>query len=128
MSRELDLFRQQAEQLMQRNASSSRAGREAAKRSLERGVRSFLIRLRRAGITFVGLLGAFVVYLLVAGFPNILIVALTLFAITMASLLAMFLPVRRSRREREARSPRPVVDGGSAVRLDRLAAGTETGP
>lgn len=124
MSRELELFRRQAEQLMQRTAGS-RAAQEAARRSLQRGVRGFFIRMRRAGITFTVLFGALVVYMIAAGFPNIFIFALAMLAITMASLLAMFLPVRERRREREVRSSRPVVDGGKAVRLDRLAQGTE---
>jgi len=125
MSRELDLFRRQAEQLMQRNTGSSRAAREAAKRSLERGVRSFLIRLRRAGITFTALLGALVVYMIAAGFPGIVTLALALLAILLAAIVVMFLPVRQRRRDPAARQPRPVVDGGKAVRLDQLAAGTE---
>jgi len=124
MSRDLDIFRREAQQLMQRNIGS-RAGRESAKRSLQRGFRSFLIRLRRAGITFASLLGALVVYMIAAGFPGILTFLLAMFAIMMAAFLVMFFPVRNRRRERESFGPRPTVDGGKAVRLDRLASGTE---
>ena len=92
--------------------------------TLERGVRSFLIRLRRAGFTFVGLVAALAVYMVAFGGVGFFSFLFALFAIMMLSFLVMGLPVRdRTRRERAVE--RPVVDGGAAVRLDRITAQTE---
>ena len=104
---------------------------EVARRKIERGVRSILVRLKRAGFTFVGLFTALVVYMIgFAGagfFPFLFLLAMM--AIFMVSILVMFLPVRdrgrRRQRVEEEWKPRPVVDGGEAVRLDRLAENTE---
>lgn len=117
-----DPFRPRAEDLLSRNVGS-RSSREAARRSFERGVRAFLVRLRRAGVTFVGLMGALIVYSIATGGVGFFMFMAAAITILLAALLVMFFPVRdRSRPEmREAR----VVDGGTAIRLDRLAVQTE---
>lgn len=117
----------QFEDLLGRNIGS-RSSRDAARRGFERGVRAFLIRLRRAGVTFVGLMGALIVYSIAMGGVGFFMFLAAAVVIAMAAFLVMFFPVRdRSRpdlvdgRVVSAR----VVDGGNAVRLDRLAAQTE---
>jgi hypothetical protein len=92
--------------------------------TLERGVRSFLIRLRRAGFTFVGLVAALAVYMVAFGGVGFFSFLFALFAIMMLSFLVMGLPVR-DRTRREHAVERPVVDGGAAVRLDRITLQTE---
>jgi hypothetical protein len=106
---------------------------ELARQRIERGLRSILVRLKRAGLTFVGLFVALAVYMIGFGggsiIGSIFTFILAMAAIIMLSLLVMALPVRDRRRRRphveEEWKPRPVVDGGEAVRLDRLAAQTE---
>jgi hypothetical protein len=102
----------------------SRGGRDAAS-GFERGIRSILIRLRRAGITFAALLGGLVVYMIGFGGVGFFTFLLAMFAIMLMSFMVMFFPVRdRSRRARDP-TERPVVDAGAAVRLDRLTGQTE---
>ncbi len=101
------------------------AGPREVRGTLERGVRSFLIRLRRAGFTFAALLVALVVYMIGFGGVGLFTFLLAMFAILMASLMVMFLPVRDRSRPVQAPIERPVVDGGAATRLDRLTAQTE---
>jgi hypothetical protein len=92
--------------------------------TFERGVRSFLIRLRRAGFTFVGLVAVLAAYMVAFGGVGFFSFLFALFAIMMLSFLVMGLPVRdRTRRERPIE--RPVVDGGAATRLDRITSQTE---
>ncbi|HEY0116827.1 MAG TPA: hypothetical protein VGB54_14020, partial [Allosphingosinicella sp.] len=100
----------------------SRSSREAARRDFQRSVRAFLVRLRRAGVTFVGLLAALIVYSLATGGVGFFIFVGAFVTIVLASLLVLSFPVRDRARERRERQ---VVDGGKAVRLDQLAAGTE---
>lgn len=92
---------------------------------LERGVRSILIRLRRAGLTFAGLFAALVVYMIGFGGVGFFTFLLAMFAILMMTMMVVFLPVRHRSRRKEEWTERPVVDGGAAVRLDRLTAQTE---
>jgi len=92
---------------------------------LERGVRSLLIRLRRAGLTFAGLLAALVVYMIGFGGVGFFTFLLAMFAILLMTLMVVFLPVRDRGRPSEEWTAKPVVDGGAAVRLDRLTAQTE---
>lgn len=92
--------------------------------SFERGIRSILIRLRRAGFTFVGLIAALAAYMIAFGWVGFLPFLFALFAIGLLSFLVMGLPVR-DRTRREEVIERPVVDAGAAVRLDRLTAQTE---
>lgn len=101
----------------------SRAAREAARRNLERGVRSFLIRLRRAGFTFVALFSALVVYMIVYGFIGIFTLMFALAGILLLSMLVMTFPVRDRRPKRPPEGA--VVDGGTAARLDVLTHQTE---
>lgn len=118
MSRDLDRLRTSAEDMMRRKVGS-RAARESAKRELGRRARSVGRRLRNAAIAFVAML-----FLIIAGIGfGVLGIFTTLLALIGAFILAilvLFLPPG-GRRER----PAPVIDGGQAVRLDRLAAQTE---
>lgn len=104
----------------------SRTSREAAKRTFERGVRAFLIRLRRAGITFVGLLGALVVYMIAIGGVGFFTFLAALVTIALAAMLVMFFPVnvREPRPPREMRRAQ-VVEGAQTVQLAALASRTE---
>jgi uncharacterized membrane protein len=108
--------------MLNRNLGS-RSSREAARRSFERGVRAFLIRMRRAGVTFVGLMGALIVYSIAMGGVGFFMFMAAAVTISLAAFLVMFFPVRdRGRPDmREAK----VVDVRDAVRLDRLASQTE---
>lgn len=106
----------------------SRTAREAAQRRFERGLRSLVVRVKRAGITFVSLFAALVVYMIGFGEVEFFVFLLAMVAIIMLSVAVTALPVRDKSRRREEASltrPRPVVDGGEAVRLDRLAGQTE---
>ncbi len=105
---------------------NSRASREAAKRSLQRGVRSFLIRIRRAGFTFAGLLAALVVYMIAYGI-GFFTFLLAMFAIMLVSFMVLFLPVRGPRppEVEVAWRERPTTDAGKGQRLDRLTHQTE---
>lgn len=99
-------------------------GPREVRNTFERGVRSFLIRLRRAGFTFVGLVAVLAAYMVAFGGVGIFSFLFALFAIVLLSFVVMGLPVR----DRTRRAPpveRPVVDGGAAVRLDRLTVQTE---
>jgi hypothetical protein len=122
MSRDVDSYRGPPHDFVGRNLGS-RASREAAKRSFERGVRSFFIRLRRAGVTFVGLMALLVGYSIAAGGVGFFMFIAAVFTIVMAAFLVMFFPVR----DRAPRDERParVIDGGTVVRLDRVASQTE---
>lgn len=102
----------------------SRTARAAAQRRLERGVRAILIRLRRAGVTFVGLLGALVIYNMTAGWVGFFTFLSALVTIALASFLILFFPVR-DRSASETWTDGPVIDGKAVVPLDRLAAQTE---
>lgn len=104
----------------------SDAAREAARRNLQRGIRSVFIRARRAGITFVVLFAALVVYMVGFAGVGFFTFLLAMVAITMLSLLTVMLPVRDRRRPRDEALPaRPNIDGGPPVPLDRLASQTE---
>jgi hypothetical protein len=91
----------------------------------ERGVRSILIRLRRAGFTFVGLNAALAAYMIAFGWVGFFPFIFALFAIMMLSFFVMGLPVKDRSRPAKDWTERPVVDAGAAVRLDRLTAQTE---
>jgi hypothetical protein len=104
--------------------SEMMGSRDAARRQVERGLRSILIRLRRAGITFGALIAALAAYMVAFGWVGFFPFLFALFAIALLSLLMLALPVGKPRR-REAPAPRPVIDAGQAVRLDRLTASTE---
>lgn len=104
--------------------NGSRASRDAAKRGLERGLRSVLTRLARAGITFFGLLAALIVYNMASGWMGFLNLIGALVLVVMASIVIMFLPVRDRRRE-QALGDGPIIEGIANVRLDRLASQTE---
>lgn len=118
MARELDHVRRRSEELVRRNFGT-RAGRERARRHVERGARSLLRRLRNAALTFAGLL-----VLMIAGFATgslgLVSGLLALVAAFIITLLVLFWPSRR----RPAQPPR-TIDGGDATRLDRLAAQAE---
>lgn len=95
---------------------------------VQRGLRSLFVRLRRAGITFLFLFVALVIYMLGFASVGFFTFLLAMVAIVMVSFAVMTLPVRDRTRRRPAKAdmaPRPVVDGGQAVRLDRLASQTE---
>jgi hypothetical protein len=100
------------------------SGPREVRGTFERGVRSFLIRLRRAGFTFVGLVAVLAAYMVAFGGVGFFSFLFALFAIMLLSFLVMGLPVR-DRRPRERSVERPVVDGGAAVRLDRITSQTE---
>ena len=102
----------------------SRGGRDVAS-GFERGIRSILIRLRRAGFTFVGLIAALAAYMVAFGWVGFLPFIFALFAIMLLSFFVMGLPVRDRTRPARDRTERPVVDAGVAVRLDRLTSQTE---
>lgn len=106
------------------SGNGSRASRDAAKRGLERGLRSVLTRLARAGVTFVALLAAFVIYLLTVGWPGLVAFLLVFPTILLLSLVVMLFPVRDKRRE-QALGDGPIIEGIANVRLDRLASQTE---
>ncbi len=101
----------------------SRSSREAVKRSVQRKVRSFLIRLRRAGFTFAALFIALVAYMVVAGSVGPFTFLAALFAMFMAAMLVMSFPVSDRRARKEA--AQATVDGRKAGRLDRLASHTQ---
>ena len=95
---------------------------------LQRGLRSIFVRMRRAGITFVVLFAALVIYMLGSAGVGFFTFLLAMAGIVMLSLTAMALPVRDRTRRKPAKedwAPRPIVDGGPAVRLDRLTEQTE---
>lgn len=104
---------------------SSRTSREAARRSLERGVRSFFVRMRRSGITFAALFAALVVYMIGFGGVGFFTFLLAMFAIMMLSFMVLFLPVRERRRGYDDWKPAPHADGAPAQRLDLLTRQTE---
>lgn len=106
------------------SGDGSRASADAARNSLERGLRSVLIRLRRSAITFFGLLAALIVYNIASGWMGFLNLLGALVLVVMASIAIMFVPVRDKRREAALRDG-PIIDGTSNVRLDRLAQQTE---
>lgn len=101
---------------------TSSTSREAARRSIERGIRSMFIRMRRAGFTFTILLGALIVYAIGWG-VHPLVFLLAIFAIAMLSVMVLFIPVRAPREQ--TLPPPPMAGGARGPALDRLTGQTE---
>lgn len=119
MARDLDHLRRSAEQLVRRELGS-RIARDAARHGLRRGARAIGRRLRNATLTVVVLLGLLVLSGIVTGGISLLTLLAAIVLIPLAALLVLFWPSSQ-RRNRSS----PLVDGGVAVRLDRLAERTE---
>jgi hypothetical protein len=103
--------------------TGSRSSREAAQLSLQSGLRSIFVRMRRAGFTFVGLFSALVLYTIVYG-TGFFAFLLGIVAIFMLSFAALFLPVRTRRLRNGLVEGRVVSRGGKAKPLDQVTAGT----
>ena len=103
--------------------SGSTSAREAAQLRLHSGLRSVLVRMRRAGFTFVGLFAALVIYMIAYGGVGFFTFLLAMFAIFMLAFAALFLPVSQRGQARpdwiEGKATQSKGQG-----LDRVTAGT----
>lgn len=119
MGFELERVLYETEDFLRRNLRSVPA-REAKKRKAKRAFEEAMRRTRRAGLVFVGLVAALIVYSLAVAPIGFLTWIVALPTALLFALLTMFWPSRRQQRE-EAPDPRAPVD------LARLAARAEDG-
>ncbi len=117
---EIDTLIRQAEDYVRRNLPS-RTSRDAQKRRLQRKMREFLRRLRRAGLILAALLAMLIGYSILVAPINFLTWVVAIPTILLFALLSMSWPTRR----KEARTD--TAAGAAPLALDELAARVEDG-
>ncbi|MDQ8754720.1 hypothetical protein RCO27_00615 [Sphingosinicella sp. LHD-64] len=104
MGFELERVLYETEDFLRRNLGS-RAQREAKKRKAQRAFEEAMRRLRRAGLVFVGIVAALIVYSLAVAPIGFLTWIVALPTALLFALLTMFWPSRRRRETNDVRRP-----------------------
>ena len=115
MGFELERVLYETEDFLRRNLGS-KSQREAKKRKAQRAFEEAMRRLRRAGLVFVGIVAALIVYSLAVAPVGFLLWIVALPTALLFALLTMFWPSRRQRETVDVR--RPLDLGALAARVE----------
>jgi hypothetical protein len=115
MGFELERVLYETEDFLRRNLGS-KSQREAKKRKAQRAFEEAMRRVRRAGLVFVGLVAALIVYSLAVAPVGFLTWIVALPTVLLFALLTMFWPSRRRREAVDVR--RPLELGALAARAE----------